>query len=114
MQPVQSSLRHFNQLMKQTAAVVYLPELHVIELWVCMDVGVGNADELPSVGTLELGRVQSLQHCYQCHIVLNTTREQTDAVVAGDVQVITKRSAPQNVLGTKYSQNYCNTKAVRT
>ena len=38
--------------MKQTAAVVYLPELHVIELWVCMDMGVGNADELPSVGTL--------------------------------------------------------------
>ncbi len=72
MQPVQSSLRHFNQVMKQTAAVVYLPELHVIELWVCMDVGVGNADELPSIGTFKLGRVQSLQHCYQRHIVLNT------------------------------------------
>jgi hypothetical protein len=114
LQSVQSRLQHFNHLMKQTAAVVYLPELHVIELWVCMDVGVGNADELPSIGTFKLGRVQSLQHCYQCHIVLNTTREQTDAVVAGDVQVITKRSAPQNVLGTKYSQNYCNTKAVRT
>ncbi len=85
---------HFNQLTKQTAVVVYLPELDIIELWVCMDVGVGNADELPSVGTLKLGRVQSLQHCYQRHIVLNTTREQTDAVVAGDVQVKTERSVP--------------------
>ncbi len=96
-QPVQSCLQHFNQLMKQTAAVVYLPELHIIELWVCMDVGVGNADELPSVGTLKLGRVQSFQHCYQRHIVLNTTREQTHAVVAGDAQVITERSVPVDV-----------------
>jgi len=94
---------HFNQLTKQTAVVVYLPELDIIELWVCMDVGVGNADELPSVGTLKLGRVQSLQHCYQRHIVLNTTREQTDAVVAGDVQVKTERSVPVDLWGTKHS-----------
>ena len=97
LQSVQSRLQHFNHLMKQTAAVVYLPELHVIELWVCMNVGVGNADELPSVSTLKLGRVQSLQNCYQRHIVLNKTGKQPDAAFAGDVQVTTERSVPVNV-----------------
>lgn len=62
-----------------------------------MDVGVCNADELPPVGTLKLGRVQSLQHCYQRHVVLNMTREQTDAAVTGDVQVTTERLALVNV-----------------
>ena len=50
----------------------YLPELDIIELWVGMDVGVGNADELPPVGSFQLRRVESLQHCDQSHIVLYT------------------------------------------
>ena len=29
---------------------LHLPQLDVIQLWVGMDVGVGNADELPPVG----------------------------------------------------------------
>ena len=53
---------------------LHLPELDIIQLWVGMDVCVGNADELPAVGALRLWRVQSFQNRYQCNIVLQHKR----------------------------------------
>ena len=49
-----------------------LPKLDVIELRVGVDVGVGHTDELPpGIHTALLQRgVQSFQHSYQGHIVL--------------------------------------------
>lgn len=56
----------------------HLPQLDVIELRVGMDVGVGNADELPSRGAvggfdLDVG-VQRFEHRNQRHIVLHTLK----------------------------------------
>lgn len=58
-------------MMAGKSALVYLPEFDIIKLRVGMDVGVGNADELPPVGPFKLWRVQSFQHCNQSHIVLH-------------------------------------------
>lgn len=56
-----------------------LPQLDVVELWVGVDVGVGNADQLPPAlrSRVRVGRVQRLQHHNQRHIVLHT-RTQTN------------------------------------
>ena len=58
-------------------AAARLPELHVIELRVGVDVGVGDADELAAAlrGRIRIGRIQRLQHHYQRHIVLSTANK---------------------------------------
>ena len=49
---------------------LHLPKLDIIQLWIGVNVGVGNADELFPVAALQQGRVQGLQDCNEGHIVL--------------------------------------------
>jgi hypothetical protein len=56
-------------------SAAYLPQLHVVQLWVGVDVRVGDADQGPAAAAaaaLGLRRLQRLQHSNQRHIVLHT------------------------------------------